>query len=158
MTNKRKAQNPPPMPSHDLDRMTIPAGDYLGKSEAPYIKAAEGEDLDGFKVEPAEPLGARAAANEDNLSLEPHLKAGGAPGEPADKQVLIRITESDRTRWGEAAKVEGVSVSEFVRNLVNEKVKSLLECPHTSRKFYKWPGRPSYSFCNLCGKRLAEGE
>lgn len=90
-------------------------------------------------------------ADTGDLSLGKHLKAGGGPGEPADKQVLIRVTESDRLRWGEAARVEGVSVSEFVRNLVNERVRGLLECEHPaeSRRWYRWA-----EFCQKCGVRL----
>ena len=155
-SKKRKTQNPPYTPS--IDTAQIPTEDYVGGSRAPYIKGVEGEDLDGFKVEPAEPLGARAAVKDDNLSLESHLRAGGVSGEPADKQVLIRVTEFDRGRWGEAARLEGVSVSEFVRSLVNERVRGLLECSHSSRKFYRWPNRPVYSICQLCGRRLGEGE
>jgi hypothetical protein len=142
--------------SHDLDQTTINAENYLGKSEVSYIKSTEETNLDGFHVEPPETSAAPASAEGEDLSLEPHLKAGGQPGEPADKQVLIRLTESDRTRWGEAAKLEGVSVSEFVRSLVNDRVKGLLECPHAQqfRKVYNWPGRPVYSICSACGARL----
>lgn len=134
----------------------MPAGMYLGKNETSYIKSADEGNMDGFSVESVEPPGAPESAESEDLSLEKHLRAGGRSGEPADKQVLIRVTGDDRERWGLAARLEGVSVSEFVRNLVNERVRGLLECPHPVgfRRVYNWPGRPVYSICLECGARL----
>lgn len=58
----------------------------------------------------------------------------------ASKQVLIRATEQDRTKWKMAAEHEGISLSEFIRNACNAKASSLLECQHPAdmRKFYPW--------------------
>lgn len=61
-------------------------------------------------------------------------------GATATKQVLIRATEADRTKWKLAADHDGISLSEFIRNACNAKAASILECQHPAemRKFYPW--------------------
>lgn len=144
--NRKTTTQPPNMPGET----TIPAESFIGSQE-PYITTPENAGFGEFAVRMERGRVAPESADTDDLSLRPHLKAGGGPGEPADKQVLIRLTEWDRQRWGEAARVEGVSVSEFVRSLVNERVRGLLECDHPvdRRRVYRWA-----EFCQKCGARL----
>ena len=70
---------------------------------------------------------------------------------PADKQILIRATESDRERWKRAAEVEAVSLSALIRSTMNTKVTEILDCTHPLqfRKSYPWA-----EFCTKCDMRL----
>lgn len=70
---------------------------------------------------------------------------------PADKQVLIRTTDDDRERWKAAAQIRGMSLAEFLRDTINQKVVEILECIHPMdmRKSYPWS-----EFCLRCNKRL----
>lgn len=72
-------------------------------------------------------------------------------GELASKQVLIRATESDQTRWKEAAAKQDISMSEFIRNVCNAAASTLLDCTHPKefRKTYPWSDQ-----CLKCGERL----
>lgn len=70
---------------------------------------------------------------------------------PADKQVLIRTTDEDRERWKAAAQARGLSLAEFIRDTINERVVAILDCDHPQnmRKSYPWS-----EFCLRCNKRL----
>jgi len=70
---------------------------------------------------------------------------------PADKQVLIRTTEPERERWKQAAEKLQVSLSQFIRDTLNDKSTSLLDCSHPvdQRRFYPWA-----EFCLKCDTRL----
>jgi len=70
---------------------------------------------------------------------------------PADKQVLIRTTEPERDRWRKAAEKEGISLSQFIRDLLNARARELLECSHPidQRRWYPWS-----EFCLKCNTRL----
>lgn len=70
---------------------------------------------------------------------------------PADKQVLIRTTEQDRDRWKQAADLEGVTLSSWIRTTLNNSARVLLECDHPMNmtRFYPWA-----TICTKCGKRL----
>jgi len=70
---------------------------------------------------------------------------------PADKQVLVRTTDDDRERWKQAAQARGLSLAEFLRNTINEKVVEILDCAHPldMRKSYPWS-----EFCLRCNRRL----
>lgn len=70
---------------------------------------------------------------------------------PADKQVLIRTTDEDRERWKAAAQIRGISLAEFIRDTINQKVTDILECSHPQdmRKSYPWS-----EFCLRCNSRL----
>lgn len=70
---------------------------------------------------------------------------------PADKNVLIRLTGSDRERWKAAAEKAGVPMSQMIRDLVNKGVSDLLDCPHpiNHRRYYPWA-----EFCLACKSRL----
>lgn len=70
---------------------------------------------------------------------------------PADKQVLIRTTETERNKWKLAAEKEGLNLSQFIRDTINARAKELLECTHPTdqRRFYPWA-----EFCLKCNTRL----
>lgn len=70
---------------------------------------------------------------------------------PADKQVLIRTTDEDRERWKDAAQMRGLSLAEFLRDTINQKVIEILDCAHPQdmRKSYPWS-----EFCMRCNKRI----
>jgi hypothetical protein len=70
---------------------------------------------------------------------------------PADKQVLIRTTESEKEKWKSAAAQEGIVLSQFIRDTLNKRATELLECPHplTERRWYPWA-----EFCLRCNTRL----
>lgn len=74
-----------------------------------------------------------------------------ADGAPADKQVLIRATEHDKDRWKQAAEAKGVTVSEFIRKVLNDAAANILDCSHplNQRRYYPWA-----EFCLECGNRL----
>lgn len=80
--------------------------------------------------------------------------AGGKQGDPASKQVLIRANEVDHERWKRAAEKKGVSMSEFIRDCLNDRAKELLDCSHPlqMRRWYPWS-----EMCLACGQRLRNG-
>lgn len=79
---------------------------------------------------------------------------GSKPGEPASKQVLIRANEVDHERWKRAAEARGVSLSEFIRDCLNDRASELLDCQHplNQRRYYPWS-----EMCLACGQRLRSG-
>jgi len=87
----------------------------------------------------------------ENLTLTRKANTGSTPGEPAQKQVLVRASESDHAKWKEAAEKSGVSMAEFIRDAVNAAAKSSLECEHPVelRKNYPWS-----EFCLKCNSRI----
>lgn len=70
---------------------------------------------------------------------------------PASKQVLIRATDAEHERWKRAASVQGVSMSQMVRDLVNAHCTDVLDCSHPTnmRRYYPWA-----EFCMKCNLRL----
>jgi len=70
---------------------------------------------------------------------------------PADKQILIRINDSDRERWKLAADKMDISMSAFIRETVNAQVSNILDCSHpiNLRRYYPWA-----EFCLKCNMRL----
>ena len=76
---------------------------------------------------------------------------GSEPGDPASKQVLIRANVVDHERWKQAAQMEQVSLSEFIRDCLNKRTSELLDCQHPieRRKTYPWA-----DICMACGVRL----
>ena len=71
--------------------------------------------------------------------------------EPATKQVMVRYTDLDHTRWKDAAAKLNISLSEFIRDTMNKKASELLDCqhPYSKRKSYPWS-----EICTACGLRL----
>ena len=76
--------------------------------------------------------------------------AGSKKGDPTAKQVLLRATEHDHQRWKDAAEKKGVSMAEFIRDVVNAAATELLDCPHPSsmKRFYPWA-----TTCLQCGAK-----
>lgn len=64
-------------------------------------------------------------------------------------QVIVRVPETTRERWKEAAAAKGVSMAEFVRSSVDALAGEVLDCKHASVRKYPWA-----TICNGCGKRL----
>ena len=87
----------------------------------------------------------------ENLTLTRKANTGSVPGEPAQKQVMVRASEIDHVRWKEAAEKSGISMAEFIRDAVNVAVKNALECDHPveMRKSYPWS-----EFCLKCNSRI----
>lgn len=87
----------------------------------------------------------------ETTSLGRSSNVGSEAGDPAQRQVLIRATNSDHDRWKRAAATQGVSLSEFIRDCLNQRTKELLECSHPleKRKWYPWS-----ETCMACGERL----
>jgi predicted DNA binding CopG/RHH family protein len=74
-----------------------------------------------------------------------------ANGETVDKQVLIRVSESDRERWKQAAEKNGTTLSAWIRDSLNKCASDALDCPHplNFRRFYPWA-----EICLACSTRL----
>jgi predicted HicB family RNase H-like nuclease len=87
----------------------------------------------------------------ENLTLTRKANTGSVPGEPAQKQVMVRATEADHDKWKRAAEKSGVSMAEFIRDAVNVAAKNALECEHPveMRKSYPWS-----EFCLKCNSRI----
>ena len=63
---------------------------------------------------------------EDILDDEPEVK----PEEVRDKQVLIRVSESQREQWQQAADSDGTSVSEWLRSMADSRYREIFTCTH----------------------------
>lgn len=87
----------------------------------------------------------------ENTNMGRRANTGSKPGEPAQKQVIIRTSESSHEKWKKAAELQGVSLAEFIRALVDAEAKKLLECTHPQEfiKSYPWMVK-----CLKCGERL----
>ena len=70
---------------------------------------------------------------------------------PADKNILVRLTNKDRERWKEASEKIGVTMSQMIRDAVNVKVIEVLDCSHPTnmRRYYPWS-----EFCLKCSTRI----
>ncbi len=71
--------------------------------------------------------------------------------ETRDKQVLIRVSESQRDQWQAAAEADGLSVSEWLRQMADARWREIFSCTHPleQRQVYPWA-----EFCLECGVRL----
>lgn len=98
--------------------------------------------------------------NEDNLKMAmdkevettlSDMTVSKSGDDIADKQVLIRATQTDKDRWKAAADSKGLSVSEWIRSVLNEGAKHALDCSHpiNRRRYYPWA-----EFCLECEQRL----
>lgn len=87
----------------------------------------------------------------ENLLMGRKRIGTGNAGEPTQKQVIIRATESDHERWKRTAEIKGVSLAEMVRELCNKAASESLDCQHPAeyRKSYPWAEK-----CTKCGTRL----
>lgn len=71
--------------------------------------------------------------------------------ETRDKQVLIRVSETQRDQWQDAAEADGLSVSEWLRQMADARWREIFSCTHPleQRQVYPWA-----EFCLECGVRL----
>jgi|SRR6056300_74185 len=85
--------------------------------------------------------------------LDSVMEADAVPveDEVRDKQVLIRVSESQREQWQTAAEADGLSVSEWLRQMADHRWREIYTCTHPveQRKSYPWA-----EFCLDCGTRL----
>ena len=88
-------------------------------------------------------------ASRTDLTIKSNI--GTTPGNPANRQVLIRAIPEDHDRWKAAATKLGLSVSEYIRQVANEKAAELLDCQHPNLLRYPWAVT-----CLDCGTRLWE--
>ena len=74
-----------------------------------------------------------------------------ASDEVRDKQVLIRVSESQREQWQAAAEADGSSVSEWLRQMADARWMEIFTCTHPldQRQAYPWS-----EFCLKCGTKL----
>tara|TARA_B100000287_G_scaffold169837_1_gene160189 strand:+ start:475 stop:801 length:327 start_codon:yes stop_codon:yes gene_type:complete len=71
--------------------------------------------------------------------------------ETRDKQVLIRVSETQRDQWQAAAESDSLSVSEWLRQMADNRWREIFSCTHPleHRQVYPWS-----EFCLKCGTRL----
>ena len=89
---------------------------------------------------------AKEVATGTSISTELSPETG-----PADKTILIRLTDADRERWKQASEKVGKSLSQMIRDSVNQFVQDTLDCPHPThmRRYYPWS-----EFCLQCETRI----
>lgn len=89
---------------------------------------------------------AREAQGDKAISTEVSPDDG-----PADKNILIRLTNKDRERWKQASDKMGLTMSQMIRDTVNEKVADVIDCSHpvNMRRYYPWS-----EFCLKCQTRI----
>jgi hypothetical protein len=87
----------------------------------------------------------------ETLNTTRKSNIGSAPGEPAQRQVLIRASVRDHERWKQCAEMKGMALSELIRELCNNLAVEMLECSHPAefRRTYKWSDT-----CTRCNTRL----
>lgn len=87
----------------------------------------------------------------ENISMGRRSNTGSKPGEPAQKQVIVRTSERNHDRWKQAAEIQGVSLAEFIRALADAESARLLECTHPEQFIVSYPWMTK---CKKCGERL----
>jgi len=70
---------------------------------------------------------------------------------PVGKQVLIRTTDSDRENWKKVSETIGVTLSAWIRETLNEKARTFLECDHPESFMRSYPWA---TICTKCGRRI----
>ena len=71
--------------------------------------------------------------------------------EVRDKQVLIRVSETQRGQWQDAADADGLSVSEWLRQMADARWRDIFTCTHPLEKRQSYPWS---EICLECGTRL----
>lgn len=89
---------------------------------------------------------AARALEETGLGVTP---ANVSPDGDPVVQVIVRVPETTRERWKNAAAAKGLSMSEFVRTATDDSAAQVLDCTHPSVRKYPWA-----TICNGCGTRL----
>lgn len=94
------------------------------------------------KEEAAAAVEAALAAEEAEKTVESDVR---------DKQVLIRVSESQRGQWQDAADADGLSVSEWLRQMADARWRDIFTCSHPFefRQVYPWS-----EVCLDCGTKL----
>ena len=87
----------------------------------------------------------------ETLKMTRSSNIGSKPGSPASKQVLIRATEEDHARWKEAAEKSGITLSEYIRDVLNGAAKEDLDCIHPL-EYRRWNLRTEK--CMKCGAKI----
>ena len=90
----------------------------------------------------------RAAA--ERVLSEPE-SAPDVEDEARDKQVLIRVGETQRGQWQEAADADGLSVSEWLRQMADARWREIFTCTHPLEKRQSYPWS---EICLECGTKL----
>lgn len=83
-----------------------------------------------------------------DMSIRPMQKDDDGP---AGKQVLIRTTELDRENWKKVSEMVGVTLSAWIRDTLNEKARTFLECEHPEAMTRSYPWA---TICTKCGRRI----
>jgi predicted HicB family RNase H-like nuclease len=89
----------------------------------------------------------------ENITMGRRSNTGSKPGEPAQKQVIVRTSEANHDKWKQAAEIQGVSLAEFIRALADAEAKKLLECTHPADSVVRYPWLVK---CKKCGERLEQ--
>lgn len=87
----------------------------------------------------------------ESMKLTRGSNTGSKAGSPATKQVLIRATDEDHLRWKEAAEKSGVTLSEYIRDVLNGASKEDLDCIHPL-EYRRWNLRTEK--CLKCGAKI----
>lgn len=92
-----------------------------------------------------------AAMNKVASSMDYSVSVAVGDDGPTTKQIIVRATDIDHERWKQAAHKSGKSMAQFIRDVMNDSVKDILDCSHpmSSRRRYPWA-----EFCLKCNTRL----
>lgn len=93
-----------------------------------------------------------------DVTIKPVMPTDDEPGSPADKQLMVRCTQSEKDLWKQAADASNETLAAFVRKTLNENATKMLSCAHPQNKvkFYPW-GSPQF-FCLACNSRIEMGQ
>lgn len=93
-------------------------------------------------------------ADMDDTNIKPVTPSDEEPGAPADKQMLVRCTESEKKLWKKAADINGETLAGYVRRVLTDDAEKTITCQHPKHrvKFYPW-GNPNF-YCLDCKKRI----
>jgi predicted HicB family RNase H-like nuclease len=139
---------PAPEPEFSLPA-TSPVHDAKKKQKAEKSNVADEVEVDEENqvVDNIE-----AAMNKVAETLTPTISPVAKEDDrPISDQVLIRCFEEEKQSWKEAAQLEGKSMSEWIRNILNNESFKKLVCQHPFeyRRVLPWSER-----CTKCNKRL----
>lgn len=91
---------------------------------------------------------AKAAAVVDKVLADTVVEV---EDEVRDKQVLIRVSESQREQWQNAAEADSLSVSEWLRQMADNRWREIFTCTHPLEKRQSYPWS---EFCLDCGTKI----